>query len=310
MNGPAGLNGLVAFALGDINGDGVIDVVTLDGKGTIRRDRVAAMTGISRRWRHGPTSQPAPGPACIDSFSRTSITTDHLIWWRRAPGDRESAFERRRNISAARPRLRRPKCFSVVDLNDDGQLDLVGCRIAGPLVGSGKAQRTITGKCSGRAHRRRPATSGSTRSASAARLEIRSGLLTQKQSIAGSSVHFGLGTRTGIDVAASSGPNGVVQADFDRGANQVVVAEQRLKGSCPWVFTYDGQRDALRHRLFVAIAAWAPHQRQDTAGVSQTEDWVRIRADQLVPRDGSVRCADHRGAVGDAFRGSRRADDG
>ena len=47
-------------------------------------------------------------------------------------------------------------------------------------------------------------------------IEVRSGLLVQKQTIAGSPVHFGLGTRTSIDVARIVWPNGVVQAEFDR----------------------------------------------------------------------------------------------
>ncbi len=78
-----------------------------------------------------------------------------------------------------------------------------------------------------------------------------------------------------------------MQADFDRKADQSVVAEQRLKGSCPWVFTYDGTgmrfvTDFLwRSPLGLRINA------QDTAGVTQTEDWVKIRGDQLVARDGA-----------------------
>jgi hypothetical protein len=101
------------------------------------------------------------------------------------------------------------------------------------------------------------------------------------------SAHFGLGTRTGIDVARIVWPNGVMQADFDSAADQVVVAEQRLKGSCPWVFTYDGAgmrfvTDFLwRSPLGLRINA------QDTADVTQTEDWVKIRGDQLVPRHGA-----------------------
>ena len=116
-------------------------------------------------------------------------------------------------------------------------------------------------------------------------IEIRSGLLTQKQTIAGTTVHFGLGTRTGIDVARIVWPNGVAQAEFDRDADQVIVADQRLKGSCPWVFAYDGTgmrfvTDFLwRSPLGLRINA------QDTAGVTQTEDWVKIRGDQLVPRN-------------------------
>ena len=92
-------------------------------------------------------------------------------------------------------------------------------------------------------------------------IEIRSGLLTQKQAITGSPVHFGLGTRTGVDVTRIVWPNGIMQADFDRRADEAIVAEQRLKGSCPWVFADDGTGDAVRDRLPVAIAARPSHQR-------------------------------------------------
>ena len=73
-------------------------------------------------------------------------------------------------------------------------------------------------------------------------------------------VHFGLGNRTSIDVARIVWPNGVPQADSYVGVDDAIVAEQRLKGSCPWLFTWDGG-DALRDRLPVALAARAPHQR-------------------------------------------------
>ena len=82
-------------------------------------------------------------------------------------------------------------------------------------------------------------------------------------------------------------PNGVPQAEFDPGVDQPIVAEQRLKGSCPWVFADDGTglqfvTDFLwRSPLGLRINA------QDTAGVTQTEDWVKIRGDQLVARDGA-----------------------
>ena len=77
-----------------------------------------------------------------------------------------------------------------------------------------------------------------------------------------------------------------MQAEFDLAADQEIVAIQRLKGSCPWVFAYDGTgmqfvTDFLwRSPLGLRINA------QDTAGITQTEDWVKIRADQLTPKDG------------------------
>jgi hypothetical protein len=88
------------------------------------------------------------------------------------------------------------------------------------------------------------------------------------------------------DVARIVWPNGDVQAEFDLHANQVVSARQRLKGSCPWLFAYDGE--ALR---FITDFIWRSPlglriNAQDTADVMMTEDWVKIGGDQLAPRDG------------------------
>ena len=100
-------------------------------------------------------------------------------------------------------------------------------------------------------------------------------------------MHFGLGTRTAIDVARIVWPNGVAQAEFGVGVDDAIVAEQRLKGSCPWVFAWDGTRMSFvtdflwRSPLGLRINA------QDTAGVTQTEDWVQdCAAISCAPRDG------------------------
>ena len=130
----------------------------------------------------------------------------------------------------------------------------------------------------------RPAISASTRSASAAKSKSDPGRFVQKQTITGPAVHVGLGTRTSVDVARIVWPNGVPQAEFDPAVDRPIVAEQRLKGSCPWVFADDGTgmqfvTDFLwRSPLGLRINA------QDTAGVTQTEDWVKIRGDQLAAR--------------------------
>jgi hypothetical protein len=85
---------------------------------------------------------------------------------------------------------------------------------------------------------------------------------------------------------ASPWPNGATQGEFDLKGDTSVGAEQRLTGSCPFLWTFDGKgihfvKDVnWRSPLGLKINA------QDTAGVVQTEDWAKIRADQLAPRDG------------------------
>ncbi len=117
-------------------------------------------------------------------------------------------------------------------------------------------------------------------------VEIRAGLLYQKQPITQPIVHFGLGTQSLADVARITWPNGSVQAEFDLLSDEIVSATQRLKGSCPWLFTWDGE-----DMTFVTDFIWRSPlglriNAQETAGIMTTEDWVKIRADQLQPRDG------------------------
>jgi hypothetical protein len=140
-------------------------------------------------------------------------------------------------------------------------------------------------------------------------VEVRSGRLVQKQAITGPAVHVGLGTRTSVDVTRIVWPNGVPQAEFDPGIDQTIVAQQRLKGSCPWVFADNGTgmqfvTDFLwRSPLGLRINA------QDTAGITQTEDWVRIAA--ISSRRGRRYDVRHqRRALGDTLRRSRVADGG
>lgn len=120
-------------------------------------------------------------------------------------------------------------------------------------------------------------------------MTLRSGLLTQTQPIVGPTVHFGLGDRESADSVRVLWPNGVVQAEFELAPNQAVVTKQRLKGSCPWLFADDGSG-----MKFVTDILWKSPlglriNAQDTAGVAQTRDWVRVRGDQLRAIDGQYR---------------------
>lgn len=118
-------------------------------------------------------------------------------------------------------------------------------------------------------------------------MEVRSGLLYQKQLISSPLVHFGLGEYEEAEMLRIIWPNGSVQAEFaELGMGATIFNEQILKGSCPWLFTNDGEEihfitDILwRSPLGLRINA------QETAGVIQTLDRVRIPANRLKPVDG------------------------
>ena len=118
-------------------------------------------------------------------------------------------------------------------------------------------------------------------------MEIRSGLIFQMQPIAEPVVHFGVGEHSASDVIRIVWPNGAVQAEFEPQSDQSVLAEQRLKGSCPSLFAYDGSG----MRFVKDCPPWSPAiglriNLQKTLRISQTEEWVKIRGDQLAPKDG------------------------
>jgi len=119
-------------------------------------------------------------------------------------------------------------------------------------------------------------------------VELRVGTLFQKQVISGPLVHFGIGPAREVNAARLLWPNGVAQAEFDLASNQAVLAEQRLSGSCPYLWAWNG-----RAMAFVKDCNWDSPlglkiNAQDTAGVVATQDWVKVRADQLKPLDGNL----------------------
>ncbi|HEY8714895.1 MAG TPA: FG-GAP-like repeat-containing protein, partial [Candidatus Acidoferrum sp.] len=118
-------------------------------------------------------------------------------------------------------------------------------------------------------------------------MEVRSGLLVQKQPITGPEMHFGLGEQTGVDVARILWPNGSVRAEFDMKADQQVVTEQRLKGSCPFLFAFDGTairfvKDAVPWSSALGLRI----NNTGTARIAATEEWYKIGANELAPHDG------------------------
>ena len=118
-------------------------------------------------------------------------------------------------------------------------------------------------------------------------IEIRSGLLVQMQPITGPQVHFGLGEQSGVDVARILWPNGSLRAEFALKADQEVVTEQRLKGSCPFLFAYNGKNmEFVKDAVPWGSAIGLRINNLGTASIAATEEWYKIGRDELVPRDG------------------------
>ena len=178
--------------------------------------------------------------------------------------------------------------FDVADLGAEGRLDLLGLNANGRPV---QAINHGTKNYHWQAIRPRAAqASGDQRINSfgiGGEMEIRAGLLVQKQLVTGPVVHFGLGEQTGADVVRIVWPNGAVRAEFETKADQTILAEQRLKGSCPFLFAYNGKEmKFVKDTVPWSSAIGLRINTLGTARVEATEEWYKIGGDELVARDG------------------------
>jgi tetratricopeptide (TPR) repeat protein len=123
-------------------------------------------------------------------------------------------------------------------------------------------------------------------------LELRAGKLYQVQVVTGPVTHFGLGRHVKADVLRVRWPNGVSQTVYYPGTDEDVLEQQILKGSCPFLYAWNGRRfdfvtdvmwrSALGMPLGImgsagTIAAASPH---------ASQEYMRVPSNALVPRNG------------------------
>jgi tetratricopeptide (TPR) repeat protein len=281
-----GVAAAVAVTMADLDADGAMDILALEGNGTVRR-----MSWTGADWSGAQIASwtvRAGSDAGSHRLLAADLDNNGALDLVASGGGRTGVWlggvDRDLIELSAAPE---GEVFSAADRNRDGRIDLAGIRTGRPvwLMGAGGRGdyhwKAIQPRAQQNAGDQRINAFGV-----GGEITVRSGLLVQTQIMTGAPVHFGLGAQQAIDVARIVWPNGVAQAEFGAGVDDAIVAEQRLKGSCPWVFAWDGARmgfvtDFLwRSPLGLRINA------RDTAGVTQTEDWVKLRGDQLQPRDG------------------------
>lgn len=261
----------IALSAGDLDRDGRLERVVVDEDGAV----IAVSQGEIRTLIQGDSTA-GPAPLLIADLDNNGALD--LVFGKRAYLASEATYHAL-DLQA--------RVTGVADLTGDGRLDLLGVSNAGEalqLVNRGnlayhwQAVRPQGGKALGDG-RINALGLGS-------EMELRSGAFYQKQVVTDPVVHFGLGTYTAADLVRIVWPNGMPQVEFDLEVDQVVRAVQRLKGSCPWVFAHNGSE-----MVFVTDFLWRSPlgmriNAQVVAGIAQTEDWVKIRGDQLVAQNG------------------------
>ncbi len=292
---PSGLPLIKAIAVADANNDGIIDLVAVQADGSIVR---ISDKNEGQSWETVEIAR-VPDPAtslqgevrlhvadldnngALDLFlapTQASIPGGALIWL----GDGDGKFLSLDHAAGA------ALVFDAADLNGDGKLDLLG------LSADGKPVQTINEGTKNyhwqvvRPHavqavgdqRINPYGIGG-------EIEVRSGLLVQKQPITGPQLHFGLGNQTEAEVVRVVWPNGTVRAEFGVKADMDIITEQRLKASCPFLFAYNGkQMEFVKDAVPWGSAIGLRINTLGSAQIAATGEWYKIGRDQLVPHDG------------------------
>jgi tetratricopeptide (TPR) repeat protein len=293
---PAGLQPVKAIAVADANNDGVLDLLAVQADGAIIRisdknDRegwdvaeIARVPNADRNLAGDVRLHVADldNNGALDLFlaptKPASGGAGALIWL----GDDKGNFVPLDH--PAGPAL----VFDAADLKGDGKLDLVGLTADGT-----PAQAMNQGSKNYRWQVVRPhavQAVGDQRInpfGVGGEIEIRSGLLVQKQPITGPQLHFGLGEQTEADIVQVVWPNGTVRAEFGVKTDTDIVTEQRLKASCPFLFAYNGkQMEFVKDAVPWGSAIGLRINTLGSAQIAATGEWYKIGRDQLVPHDG------------------------
>jgi tetratricopeptide (TPR) repeat protein len=294
---PANLPLVKAIAVADANNDGILDLLAVQEDGAILRisDKNEGESWETAEIARVPNVHDLPedvrlhvgdldnngaldlilSPASLLSAKNSKGT---LIWL----GDAQGKFVPSKQLPA--PAL----TLDVADLNGDGRLDLLGLSADGQAIqavnnGSKSYHWQIVRPHAVQAvgdQRINPFGVGG-------EIEIRSGLLVQKQPITGPQLHFGLGEQSEAEVVRVVWPNGTVRAEFGVKADTEVVTEQRLKASCPFLFAYNGkQMEFVKDAVPWGSAIGLRINTLGSAQIAATGEWYKISRDQLVPHDG------------------------
>jgi Tfp pilus assembly protein PilF len=285
----------------DVDHDGVFDLLVVDNDGVIFRlsdkDGVDWVRSEITKNPYVPENKYVRGPVSLKIADLDNNGGLDLIVLSALPLESSIACISNCNVVwlndgngkfvLLQTSLPNGQLFDIADVNNDGRLDLLGLAGFKPMQLINQGTKNYHWQV---VRPRAAQATGDQRINSfgvGGEMEIRSGLLVQKQPITGPLLHFGLGEQATTDVIRIVWPNGSVRADFEVKADQEVVAEQRLKGSCPFLFAYNGkQMEFVKDAVPWGSAIGLRINTLGTARVEATEEWYKIGRDQLAPRDG------------------------
>lgn len=179
--------------------------------------------------------------------------------------------------------------IAIADFNFDGDRDMffsgpMGVRLARNDGGNSNnyVQVQLTGLSFGN--------SKNNRLGIGAQIELKAGDLYQLQTVKGPLTEFGVGTRTKLDALRIIWPNGVPQTVIDPTRKIRLLEEEKLKGSCPFLFVWNGKKyEFLKDMLWRSALGMtvAIHGKDTTFAYSNpSKEYLLIPGNMLMPQNG------------------------
>jgi Tfp pilus assembly protein PilF len=125
------------------------------------------------------------------------------------------------------------------------------------------------------------------KSAVGAKVEVKAGTSYEKQTYQGVPLVFRLGAHKSVDTIRITWPNGLIQNELNQPINKVVSIKEapRLSGSCPMIFTWNGERFVFITDV-LGVAPLGASSGDGQFFPVDHDEYVSIPGDLLKPHDG------------------------
>ncbi|HWB23924.1 MAG TPA: FG-GAP-like repeat-containing protein [Chitinophagaceae bacterium] len=123
-----------------------------------------------------------------------------------------------------------------------------------------------------------------------AQVELKAGDLYQLKTVTRPLIQFGVGSRDSLDAVRIIWPNGVPQVITDPSRNERSLEKEMLKGSCPFLFTWNGKKYEFIKDMMWRSAMGMPMaiNGRDTSYAfgDASKEYLLIPGEKLQPKDG------------------------
>ena len=299
LSSPSGSN---AAAVGDFKNDGSLDLALASREGTALKLFVNKGKGVFERF-DGPGSDFGNLEQVdvkdlefidFDNDGRLDILVagenkdkeERGIFLYHNQG--EQGFADLSQLLPQEPRSARQ--VSLFDYNEDGDTDILVSGVSGGIFllrnDGGNMNHYLNMKLVGL----RTGSAKNNYFGIGSKVEMRAGDLYQSAVVTRPEITFGLGNRSKADVIRITWTNGVPQNIVLPDADQALVEEQTLKGSCPFLYTWNGEEFVFVKDITWRSALGMPlgimGENRLYAFPEASDDYIRIEGELLKPEKG------------------------